>query len=89
MGPLPYPPDGPPGEPRADLDDGSELRSRDELDLGRAVDVDELDEEIFDTVGEELVFEVSIEPWRPDASWSDSSISGSSPDCWRQGRPSH
>ena len=50
MGALPHAPDGTPRETGADLRDRPQGRRRNELDLGRAVDVDELDQQVGDAV---------------------------------------
>ena len=50
MRPLPHAPDGPPRETGADFRDRPQGRRRDELDLGCAVDVDELDQQVGDPV---------------------------------------
>ncbi len=50
MGALPHAPDGPARETGADFRDRPQGRRRHELDLGCAVDVDELDQQVGDPV---------------------------------------
>jgi hypothetical protein len=55
---LPHAPDSSPCETGTDFHDRPQGRSRDELDLGRPMDVDELNQQILDAVSLKSSFEL-------------------------------